>query len=126
MAILHHKTMNIFDLKTLSISINIIMKLTRTHISWKSVFVVVVRTHTQYWSSWQAVSRSREIMSYLYARSHWWYMTLWIKQTVIWLTVTEYMCQGYVPFVVITIRSFPRPWLITGFQTRVALTLVED
>ena len=27
--------------------------------------------------------------------------------------------HGYVPFVVITIRSFPHSWLITGFVTRV-------
>jgi len=29
-----------------------------------------------------------------------------------WLTVTEYD-HGYVPFVVITTRSFPHSWLIT-------------
>jgi hypothetical protein len=42
--------------------------------------------------------------------------------TMTWLTVTEYLCHKwhrYVPFVVITIRSFPHSWLITGIVTRV-------
>ena len=42
--------------------------------------------------------------------------------TTTWLTVMEYLCykwHRYVPFVVITIRSFPHSWLITGIVTRV-------
>ena len=46
---------------------------------------------------------------------------------MIWLTITEHLC-GYVPFVVIIIRSFPHLWLITGFGTRVTgrVQLVEQ
>ena len=39
-----------------------------------------------------------------------------------WLTVTEYLCHNwllYVPFVVITIMSFPHSWFITGFVSKV-------
>jgi hypothetical protein len=39
---------------------------------------------------------------------------------MIWLTVTEYLCdKRYVPFVVIRMRSFSRAWLITKFAIRV-------
>jgi hypothetical protein len=43
--------------------------------------------------------------------------------TTTWLTAMEYLCykwHRYVPFVVITIRSFPHSWFITGILTRVA------
>jgi len=42
--------------------------------------------------------------------------------TMSWLTVMEYLptnVHGYIPFVVITMRSFPHSWLITRFVERV-------
>jgi hypothetical protein len=44
---------------------------------------------------------------------------LHITSSVLWSR--EYLCQkGFVPFLLITIPSFPRVCLIIGFVTRVA------
>jgi hypothetical protein len=51
--------------------------------------------------------------------------------TMTWLTAMEYICHKwprYVPLVVNTSRSFPHPWLITGFVTRLTrrMSLVDQ
>jgi hypothetical protein len=53
--------------------------------------------------------------------------------TMTWLTVMEYLCHkhddhGYIPLVVNISRSFPHPWLITGFVIRLTrrVPLVEQ
>ena len=44
-----------------------------------------------------------------------------------WLIAIKYLCYKW-PFVIITSRSFPRSWLITGFVTTLArqVSLVEQ
>ena len=55
---------------------------------------------------------------YLLAKSH---FAGFMVANITWLTATEYVTDdhGYVPFVVITFRSFDHSWLIIGFATRV-------
>ena len=45
-----------------------------------------------------------------------------------WLIVTKYLCHkgpGYIPFVVITIRSFPQSWFFNGVVTRLTRRVIN-